>query len=53
MLKLERLLEERALSDHEAEFYEPVGAPSPSDEQGPDEPAVPPEGKLQHPGRDK
>jgi len=25
MAKLERLLERRALSDHEAEFYEPVG----------------------------
>jgi hypothetical protein len=28
MLKLQRLLERRTLSDHEAEFYEPVGPPS-------------------------
>ncbi len=29
MTKLKRLLDRRALSDREAEFYEPVGMPSP------------------------
>ena len=28
MLELQRRLERRELSDHEAEFYEPIGAPS-------------------------
>ena len=28
MAKLKRLLQQRTLSDHEAEFYEPLGTPS-------------------------
>lgn len=31
MVKLQSLLERRALSDHEAEFYEPVGTPRSAD----------------------
>ena len=34
VIKLKRLLDQRALSDREAEFYEPVGAPSPSGDDG-------------------
>jgi len=41
MARLERLIEERVLSDHAAEFYEPVGAPSPSGGQRAGEPAAP------------
>ncbi|MGI6416070.1 MAG: hypothetical protein ACOX1P_10400 [Thermoguttaceae bacterium] len=41
MAKLERLIEERVLSDHEAEFYEPIGVPSSSGGPRPSEPAAP------------
>jgi hypothetical protein len=44
MTKLKRLLEQRVLSDREAEFYEPVGTPPPSgdhEDEG-SESAVPP-----------